>query len=158
MCTILPFTTVLLNSVGITHKAFPFYNILQKFCDIFMLLSFLKLSTMLKLQVNLSSFVVPAGVLNISTLCQSSPSAVLGTWCANPNHIKICFSLHSFKFELDHNSLFGSCVPSKHWPLWGLHVFQHWCCFLPLQLLIPTACHCHCQHPDHYMSCSLGLA
>lgn len=88
MNVILPFTTVLLNNSEITHKAFPFYNILQKFCDIFMLLSFLKLSTMLGVP---STFVTPTGVLNLTTLCQSSPSVVLGTWCANPNHINFTF-------------------------------------------------------------------
>lgn len=38
-----------------------------------------------------STFVTPTGVLNLTTLCQSSPSVVLGTWCANPNHINFAF-------------------------------------------------------------------
>lgn len=157
MYVILPFTTVLLNNFEITHKAFPFYNILQKFCDIFMLLSFLKLSTMLG---DPSTFVTPAGVLNLTTLCQSSPSAVLGTWCANPNHIKF-----AFPYSLSNlNCIIILCLdpvphPSTHlcevftFSIF-LHVFQHSCCFLALELLIPTACHCHWQHLD----CSVGLS
>lgn len=155
VCIILPFATVLLNSVEITHKAFPFYNILQKFCGIFMLLSFLKLSTIL---VNPSTFVTPSAVLNLSILCQSSPSAVLGTGVLIQTVSRLLFHTR-FQFELDCNSSFGSCAPSKHSPLWGfmfsivLRVFQHWCCFSASALLIPSACHCPCQH----LACSVSL-
>lgn len=110
--------------------------------------------------MNSSTFVTPAGVLNLNTPYQSSPVlvAVLGTWCANPNHISF-----TFPYNLSNlNSIIILCLdpvphPSTH--LYEvfmlsivLRVFQQRCFFLALQLQIPTACHCHYQHLDGSMS------
>lgn len=43
VCVTLPFSTVLLNSIEITHKVLPFYNILQKFDDFFHTVSIFKI-------------------------------------------------------------------------------------------------------------------